>query len=261
MTIWSFYLYPLAVTMIGFCLLWPVSVWKRDASIVDAWWAPGFVAQVMTVILMTGEADGRTVLMIGLISIWALRLTWVLVRRRVREGHEDPRYQSIREAWGESFWWKSLFIVFVLQAVIQWLIVIGPIRGLLAEPSPLGFLAALGAIIAVAGILIETKADAELDTFKRQSPDGGLCQSGLRARVRHPNYVGEIIFWIGIGLVVSEVSLLGGLLAPALITLFLTKVSGAPMIDERLSETRAGYQDYRARVPGFIPRLNRRTSA
>ena len=74
--------------------------------------------------------------------------------------------------------------------------------------------------------------------------------SGLRAHMRHPNYTGEIIFWIGVALILVDGGVWLGLLSPVLITLFLTKVSGAPLLDERLSETRPGYAAYRARCPG-----------
>ena len=62
-------------------------------------------------------------------------------------------------------------------------------------------------------------------------------------------------FWAGLALVVVEAGAWLGLISPILLAALLIWVSGATLIDERLSATRAGYADYRARVPGFIPRL------
>lgn len=242
------------VTLSVFVALWGLSLAWRDSSVVDFWWGPGFLAQgVVAALLMPGELGDRGVVILGLVAVWSLRLGWVLGRRRLREGHEDPRYAALRAAWDPGFWWKSLGLVFVLQAVLQATIAAGPIAGVLAEDQTLGGLAALGATVAIAGLALETMADAQLDRFKRTARSDALCDSGLRAHVRHPNYLGEIVFWCGLGLICLEGGALLGLVAPALVTLLLVKVSGAPMLDEHLAATRPGYAAYRARVPGFLP--------
>lgn len=247
------YLVPLALTLGAFATIWPLSVARGDASLVDIWWGPGFFAQTVIALFLVAEIDSRDWLLVALIGIWSLRLGWVLIRRRMREGHEDPRYSSLRASWGPGFWWKSLFVVFLLQGIIQWIIALGPVHGILASAEPLGAVAFAGAALALAGLMLEAVADAQLDAFKRQNPDDALCQTGLRGILRHPNYLGEIVFWIGVGLIVSEVSLWAAVLSPAMIALFLTRVSGMPMLDERLYASRPGYADYRARVPGLLP--------
>ena len=83
--------------------------------------------------MLIPEAGARTWLVLALVAAWSVRLTVTLTARRLREGHEDPRYTAIRESWGHAFWWKSLFIVFILQAVLQWLIVSGAIAGAAAS--------------------------------------------------------------------------------------------------------------------------------
>ncbi|MEO1493724.1 MAG: DUF1295 domain-containing protein [Pseudomonadota bacterium] len=249
------YLVPLGVALVGFVIIWPASVVRRDVSLVDLAWGPGFFVQLCAAALVAGALDLRGQMVLAVVGIWSARLAWTLGARRFREGHEDPRYTSIRESWGPAFWWKSIFIVFALQAFLQWLIVVGPIAGLAAEPQALGALAWIGVATALGGLALEAVADRQLDTFKRTAQPGALMTSGLRAHMRHPNYTGEIIFWIGVALILVDGGVWLGLLSPVLITLFLTKVSGAPLLDERLSETRPGYAAYRARVPGFIPFL------
>lgn len=247
------FLMPLATALVCFLAIWPLSVWRRDVSLVDLVWGPGFLIQLLVAAGMAGAADLRSQILLVVVGIWSARLAWTLGRRRLREGHEDPRYASIRESWGPGFWWKSIFIVFALQATLQWLIVIGPIAALAAQASPVGPLAWAGLILALTGLVLETVADRQLDDFKRDAPRGALLTAGLRAHMRHPNYTGEIIFWSGIALVLVDGGVWLGVLSPILITVFLTKVSGAPLLDEHLSETRPGYAAYRARVPGFIP--------
>ena len=248
-------LMPLAVALVGFCMLWPISLWLRDASLVDIAWGPGFAVQLLVAATLADTTGPRALLLVSLVCLWSLRLGFVLIRRRIREGREDARYTTIRQSWGAGFWWKSLFIVFILQAFLQWLISIGPITGLAASAQSLDSLAWFGALIALGGLILESVADQELDRFKSKSPSGALLTSGLRSYIRHPNYLGEMIFWAGIALICVGGGAWLGLISPVLIAICLLQVSGIPLLDERLEATRPGYTDYRQRVPGLVPRL------
>ena len=244
----------LLFALLGFAAIWPVSVRRKDASLVDIAWGPGFIVQLVLIAFLTAASGERASILLVLIGLWSLRLGWTLVRRRIHEGHEDARYTSMRKSWGEGFWWKSFFVVFLLQGFLQWLILLGPAAGLMSSEQKLGTIAYAGCVVAAAGLLLETIADIQLDRYKRTHPDKyGLLTTGLRAHVRHPNYLGEIIFWTGIALIVLEGGSLMGAFSAVLIVAFLTRISGAPLLDERLSETRPSYAAYKARVPGFIP--------
>ena len=248
-------LVPLLVALGCFVLLWPLSLWRRDASLVDALWGPGFLIQLLVAAWILGELTPHGWLLVGTVGIWSIRLGIVLGGRRLREGHEDPRYQVIRESWGPAFWWKSLFIVFILQALVQWVVAIGPLSGMLAPDQPLGLLAWAGLVVAMAGLSVEAIADRQLDRFKRTAGKGQLLTTGLRAHIRHPNYLGEMVFWAGIAMIALDAGAWAGLISPIVITLFLTKVSGVPMLDEHLSRSRPQYAVYKKRTPALLPTL------
>ena len=246
-------LYPLIAATLCFAALWPLSVRLRDASIADILWGPGFLIQLCVAQVLIGAPTAHGWILLIVVGIWSLRLGWVLSRRRLREEKEDSRYQLVRASWGQSFWWKSLFIIFVLQAFIQWLVALGPIWGVQAAPSPVGALAVIGVAAALYGFLIETVADAQLDTFKRNAPRHALLTTGLRSWVRHPSYLGEIVFWIGISLIVLDTGAWQGLLSPIVVTLLLTKVSGVPLLNESLAQSRRDFSDYKQRTPALLP--------
>lgn len=252
----SVYFAPLICASVCFALVWPISVRLRDASLVDLAWGPGFLVQLVVAAVFVPELGQRAVLLLCVVGVWSARLSWTLAGRRFREGHEDPRYTLVRESWGPSFWWKSFFIVFLLQAFLQWVIVLGPIAGMQALDQSVGALAILGCVIALAGLCLETIADLQLDRFKsEQTNPAELMSTGLRAHVRHPNYLGEIVFWIGLCLIVLDGNVIIGLLSPILIAFFLLKVSGIPLIEERMLSTRPDYSAYRSKVPALVPRL------
>mgnify|MGYP000333147371 CR=1 FL=1 len=242
-----------AVSIGVFIALWPLSVLLTDASIVDAWWGPGFL--VAALISWSGTTDERAILLLALVGIWALRLGAMMIRRRIRHGAEDSRYKMIRESWGPSFWWKSLFIVFLLQGVLQCIVALPPLIALQLPPYPLGVLGIIGALVATVGLTLETIADAQLDRFKRTATKDEICDTGLRAYVRHPNYTGEMIFWGGIWLIAAEAGAWWTVISPMVLIFLLTKVSGAPMHQATMELSRPAYAQYSLSTPAFLPNV------
>ena len=100
--------------------------------------------------------------------------------------------------------------------------------------------------------LLEAVADAEMHSFKK-SAVGGLIRNGLWKYSRHPNYLGEIIFWWAIALI--AVSLFGFywyfVLGAALNTLLFITVS-IPMQEKRQSK-KDGYAEYKKNTNFLLP--------
>ncbi len=244
------------VGLLGFLVLWPLSLLRRDASVVDFWWAPGIGAMALVAwFAAEGPRGPHAAVLLVLLVGWALRLGWVLAARRLREGAEDPRYTDLRRAWDPGFWWKSFFVVFLLQGILQGAVAAGALSALLAEARPFGPLGGIGVAVSLAGLVVEGIADRQLDRFRRQVPHGGLLSSGLRAHMRYPSYAGEIAAWGGIALIAVEAGVWWAPASWALLMVLLLKLSGVPILDTRLAATRPGYAAYRDAVPALLPRL------
>lgn len=249
----SLYILSLKIGASAMVALWSASLGKHDASLADLWWGLGFLVATLVVWAMSGTgAAPLQLLILGVVAVWALRFTWLVLRRRRAHPGEDPRYASLRAAWGRGFWWKSLFVVFLLQAALQWLVALAPMAAMTAAPAGIGPVAMLGAAVAVAGLVLETVADSQLDAHRRARPET-LCATGLRAVVRYPNYLGEMLTWWGIWAMAAAAGAWWTLFSPILLTVLLARVSGAPMLEERLAR-HAGYEAWRARTPAFVPR-------
>lgn len=242
-----------AVTVAIMALIWLVSLALRDVSIVDIYWGPGFVVIAWIAVAM-GQSGLPAFLLAGLITIWGLRLGSHLFMRSRGKG-EDPRYAAMRAARGDAFRWQSLYIVFGLQSVLMWLIS-WPVLFVAGGPTDhLGPVAALGATIAVAGLVIEALADFQLRQFKRQASNDGLVMDrGLWRYSRHPNYFGDAVFWWGIYIAALDApGTWWTIVSPLVMTALLLRVSGVPMLERGLSASKPGYADYAARTSAFIP--------
>jgi steroid 5-alpha reductase family enzyme len=246
----------LAFALAPMPLLWLLSLVKRDASVIDLWWGPGIAWIAFATAHVFPDGDpARRQLALGLTAVWGLRLGLHLLWRS-RGAGEDFRYRAMRARAGGHFWWQSLFSVFLLQGVLQWIVSL-PVQLALLRPSGgLGALDALGALLFAAGFAFESAADGQLARFRADPANAGrVLDRGLWRLTRHPNYFGDSLVWWGLGAI--GLSVPGGalgLLGPVLLTWLLLRVSGVPLLEPHLREERPGYADYARRTSAFLPR-------
>ena len=257
LTLLSHYSAALAVTAGVFLVLWIVSLRTRNASLVDIWWGPGFALIALLSFALTPEgALSRRQLVLVLTTIWGLRLgTHLLVRNTGKD--EDFRYAAMRKAWGHGFGMKSLTRVFLLQAVLMW-VVSFPVQAAMrsATPATLGFFDWLGILVWAFGLFFETVGDLQLARFKKDPANADrVMDRGLWRFTRHPNYFGDACAWWGLWLIAFAVP--GGfwsIVGPITMTVLLTSVSGVPMLERKIGERRPGYDEYARRTSAFLPR-------
>ena len=245
--------------MMGF--VWLISIPLKDVSIVDSFWGIGFGLSGLGVfLLIDGMKSTSQMMMLVAVMAWSLRLGGYLFWRWSQEEEEDRRYQAMRKN-RPLFWLQSLYIVFILQGFLMWLIAL-PLSYALAHPhtttEPVSLLALVGFFVALAGLLIETIADWQLVRFRANpSNQGKILDTGLWARSRHPNYFGDATFWWGIWIMCCAIAPLAVyfIFAPAIMNYLIVKISGADLLDTILAKRKPGYKDYMTRTNRFIPKI------
>lgn len=247
-----------AVLMFG---TWLLSLPLRNASIVDPVWPLGFVL-VGWVSAIVGHADPvRVGLLVGMVTIWGLRLSSYLLRRNMGHG-EDFRYQAMRRRIGPRFGLVSLVTVFGLQGVLMYVVSL-PLQfgaGIEGGGGAAIVLVVLGVAVWLLGLVFEAVGDAQLRAFKADpSSAGQVMDRGLWRYTRHPNYFGDACVWCGLFLVGASAGGWAwvGVVSPLVMTYFLRFVSGVTMLERSLVKRRPAYADYMARTSAFIPRRPR----
>lgn len=242
-------------TLAVFLLAWAITAAISDLTPLDSFWGLAPVAGVWAGALADGALTTSEKLAAALTTLWGVRLAVYLIARWRRHGAEDSRYASMRRKAGPGFRLRSLWSVVGLQAMLS-LVVCLPIWGSLlndgVEPGPIGWGLA---VVALVGVLIEATADSQLAAFKANPDNAGkTLTSGLWALSRHPNYVGEIMFWAGFAALAASYGAWWALVSPLVIGFLLMRWSGAPLVERKMLRTRSDYADYAART-GFFPFL------
>ncbi|WP_339871323.1 DUF1295 domain-containing protein [uncultured Brevundimonas sp.] len=238
--------------------LWLVALKVRDVSFIDGVWPLAMLFLALVTWPRTEGDPGRKWLLLGIVTLWAARLAWHLFRRWRANG-ADARYVAIlkdRADKGWSFGKTALVIVFLPQAVLAWLTSLPVQLGQVAATPSLGAIAVIGALLAVAGLVIETVGDAQLSAFRRDpATRGTVLDTGLWRYTRHPNYFGDACVWWGLWLIAAESGAVGlwSIAGPLFLTFTLTRWSGIGITEKAISKSRPGYADYVARTSAFIP--------
>jgi steroid 5-alpha reductase family enzyme len=239
-------------------LIFLVSLFKKNASIVDVAWGVGFVLVLLVSLLTSpgfpGQMTGRKLLLIIMIAAWGFRLSWHIYQRN-KGKPEDFRYANWRQKWGKWFSLRSYFQIFLLQGFFMFLILL-PALLIIRQPAGGGWiwLDSLGVLVWILGFLFEARADAELERFKADPTNKGkIIKSGLWRYSRHPNYFGEALMWWGIFIIGLNVrSGWLGIISPLTITILLTRVSGIPLLEKKYAGN-PEYETYKAVTSTFFP--------
>ncbi len=246
------YLIGLGVVLTAATGCWLISLLKRDVSIVDSLWSLMFLLAAATYAITLPETGPRTTLVLVLVALWAIRLSGYITWRNWGEA-EDRRYQQIRANNEPNFELKSLFIVFLLQGFLAWIVSL-PLLAAQASAAPLGVIDYFGIALWIVGMIFEAGGDFQLARFKAD-PDnqGKVMDRGLWRYTRHPNYFGNACLWWGFGLIALAAGAWWALLSPIVMTFLLLKVSGVSLLEQDIGERRPKYADYVERTSAFFP--------
>ncbi len=236
-------------------LVWVIARRIGNNGIVDAAWSFTFTPLVLVYALAVEGDRARTVLLVGMVLAWSLRLT-IYLYRRVMALHpvEDTRYQDLREAWAGNLQLR-FFVFFQAQAAIA---VFFSVPHLLAasHPAPLTTTDLVGAGVWAVGFIGEATADWQLARFKANPANKGrICDVGLWATSRHPNYFFEWLVWIGFALFAWSAPWGWlALSAPAAMLYLLLRVTGIPATEEAAVKRRGdAYREYQRTTSAFVP--------
>jgi len=213
-----------------------------------------YISITVMAVWLSPVIDGRTILLLILVVIWAGRLGFFLFRRILKAG-KDARFDDIKvsfvrflNTWTLQGLWVTLTLATALAAITT------------TNRKEFDLFAIVGALVWIFGFAVEAIADAQKSKYlKDQGNKGRFIETGLWAWSRHPNYFGEIVLWVGVAIIAMPVLRgwqLTTLISPVFVMLLLTRISGLPILEKRADERWGGQKDYEAyklRTPVLIP--------
>jgi steroid 5-alpha reductase family enzyme len=261
----SAWLSGLAVLLGAAFLTWLVSVAKRNVAIVDSLWSLMFLLAALAYVRVAASFDAPTAahvaasgiverreLIVALVAVWALRLAIYITARNWGQ-EEDFRYQAIRRRNDPGFTFKSVYLVFGLQALLAWFISL-PLLGAILGIRPLGLLDYAGVALWLLGFVFEAGGDWQLAKFRKDpASKGQVMDRGFWRYTRHPNYFGDFCVWWGLYLIAASAGAWWSFPGPVLMSVLLLRVSGVTLLEKSIGKRRPGYAEYVRRTNAFFP--------
>ncbi len=233
-----------------------LSLWLKNNSIVDVAWGLGFIMVGLTSFFLAEEWSFRGFIITLLVIVWGVRLSVRIFLKNYGKV-EDSRYRQWRERW---VWFKtrSFFQIYLLQGFLLWVVSIPVVMMNIHGGPDFSLWDYLGISLWGIGFLFETIGDSQLDRFMSNPLNKGkILMSGLWKYSRHPNYFGESLIWWGMFCIALSVPYgIFSIISPLVLTLFLLKISGVPMAEARY-HGRPDFEEYRRRTNAFVPSLPR----
>lgn len=250
---WTYILTALGVSLAINIVLFLIAYRYRTDKLTDISYAITFVVLVLFGVWYAGFTIFNG-LLLAMIVLWATRLGGFLLYRVSKTGR-DVRFDDIRG----DFWKFGKF--WVGQGLSVWVISLAALLAVGEARAEIGLIAWLGVACWLIGLGLEATADMQKFRFTSAPTNKGKwIQSGVWRYSRHPNYMGEMLVWIGVFIyastVLSPLTTLIAALSPLFIICLLLFVSGVPIL-EKSADKRWGsnpqYRKYKAQTSILIP--------
>ena len=212
-----------------------------------------YLTLVLFSVFSTDSMSYGGVIVCACVSVWAIRLGSFLFFRIKKDG-EDKRFRSIKPNFTRFFMTWTLQGMWVTMCLLCVTTALSSAGGL-----TVGVWFYVGLIVFVLGFALEVVADMQKTRFRKDPKNkSNFISSGLWAKSRHPNYLGELILWVGVA-IMSVQSLEGlqyiTLISPLFVYVLLVYISGVRMLEDSGQKKWGNlpeYKEYLNNTPQFF---------
>ncbi len=248
----------LIADLIATLVVFVASRLHRNSSFYDAYWSvlPPLLMIAWWVRIGTDASGVRAWLVLGVVVLWAIRLTGNWLYAFPGLPHEDWRYPLLRDGAGKAEGVVDLMAIHVFPTLEVFAGMLPVYVVLTSTGRGIGWLDIVACVIGVGAVILEFTADLQMYRFAAHRRPGQAMDQGLWSWSRHPNYFGEFAFWLALGLfgLAAAPHDWWWLFLGTIIMYAMFQGASIPMMEKRSLERRPDYQDVIDRIPRFVPR-------
>lgn len=222
----------------------------KNASVYDPYWSVQ-PAVILTPFLLTSSLTPLRILLFAVITIWAVRLTanWAYTFRSLT--HQDWRYTMLKEKTGVFYPIINFIGIHMVPTLIVYACTLPAVYVFVYDAS-INAGSIVFAAVSLLSIILQGYSDVLMHKHRKVKV-GGFIHTGPWKYSRHPNYLGEIGMWWGVGLsVICAMPNMWYLALGALLNTALFLAVSIPMADGRQSR-KEGFSEYKRKTRALLP--------
>jgi len=168
--------------------------------------------------------------------------------------HEDWRYTDLKQKTGKWYMMVNFLGIHMFPTLVVFVAAM-PLYYIFMFSSEMNWVTYTGFFVALGGTVLEMVADNQLHRFKvKENNPIAVMRFGVWQYLRHPNYLGEILFWLGLALISYTPYTTLSVFAGTLLMLAMFVFISIPMIDKRLLKSKPGYVIYKESTWALLPK-------
>lgn len=194
---YDYWLNVFVLDVIATVIVFIFSLIFRNASVYDPYWSVQPIV-ILAFSMCFHKFNLLGILLCCAVFLWGIRLTanWAYTFKGLT--HQDWRYTMLHEKTGFFYPVINFVGIHMVPTVIVFFCILPAVEaihcGALFTP-----VSGLCILLSVFAFTVQGIADVQMHSFKKNGGQG-FIRNGLWKHSRHPNYLGEILMWWGIGL-------------------------------------------------------------
>ena len=228
----------------------------KNASVYDPYWSVQPIV-ILLAFFIKNQITPLGILLLIAVCFWGIRLTvnWAYTFKNLT--CQDWRYTMLKNKTGKFYFFINLFGIHLVPTLVVYGCILPAVCAII-WCLPLNVGSVIFISISILSAIMQGIADIQMHKF-RKNKNGSFIRNGLWKYSRHPNYLGEILMWWGIGLA-TVISAQGQLylLLGALSNTALFLLVSIPMADKRQSR-KEGFNEYKKQTRMLLPIYKRGT--
>lgn len=231
----SFWIELLIVDIVVTSFIFIFSCILKNASVYDPYWSVQPIVITVAYMIYINNYTLTSILFVLVICLWGIRLTanWAYTFKNLNV--QDWRYTMLKEKTKKIYPIINFIGIHMVPTLIVYTCVV-PAVTVIVEGGTLNIIVIFGLLLSTFAFTLQGIADIQMHKFRKQKKTG-FIRDGLWKYSRHPNYLGEILMWWGIGIAAiasleDKIYLILGAILNTLLFLFVS----IPMADKRNSK-------------------------
>jgi steroid 5-alpha reductase family enzyme len=231
----------------------------KNASVYDPYWSVAPIAIFTGLAIVSGKAGLGTFLLLTAVWYWGIRLTCNWAHTFKNLATQAWRYDGFKAKYPRMFQLISFFGINLFPTIVVYLCLLPGV--VFIQESACNIATLCGFAICLFAATLQLIADMQMHRFRRRNAGSRLIiRDGLWKHSRHPNYLGEILMWWGVYvMMLSSAPHMWGLLIGPLVNTLMFLFISIPMADSRNRRERIDFDKYAKETNRLLPFRIKRT--